>query len=413
MRVVYTLVVELISWLLPVIGLFSPKIRIFNAQRKTTFADLKNWKRKTSNKPVLWLHCASLGEYEMVVPIISSPDIQAKFEIVVSFFSASGYKHAQTQDLVSCTFYLPLDRQRDMRKLVSEVNPTVFVLAKYDFWLNLMAALEGQGCNRILVNGLLREKQFITSAIAGSWRSCLKKFSKLYVQNEASYEILKQWSFTNVTLSKDLRYDRVVQLKSSSHQIKRIEAFVDGKPTLILGSSWPEEENIALQYLDATKSNIKVIVAPHDISGAHIANLQHQFRSYKPTLFSNNSDVSASQVLILDTIGQLSSAYQYATIAFIGGAFGKGLHNILEAAVYGLPIFTGPNIDRFPEAIELQQLAVLHTVGSDPREFIELGLNYEQNEDQISKVKESLSKWFEDQTGETKQIAAFILSVSV
>ena len=178
MRILYTLIGEIARYVLPLLARFNPKIEQFQNQRKTTSTDIAHWKQTQTSKPVLWLHCASLGEYEMIVPLISNKSVQSTFEIVVSFFSSSGYKHAQTDGVVQGKFYLPLDRKKTMSKLVSHVNPSVFVLVKYDFWLNLMSALNESNCTNLLVNGQFGSSQFITTNWAFSWRNQLKKFKK-------------------------------------------------------------------------------------------------------------------------------------------------------------------------------------------------------------------------------------------
>lgn len=417
MRALYTLIVEISRIVLPIVGLFNSSIKQFLHQRKSTFQDIAEWKSRQSTKPVLWLHCASLGEYEMIVPLISEEEIKNKFQIVVSFFSASGYNHAKLDGLVDAKFYLPLDRKSEMNRLVKTVNPSVFVLVKYDFWLNLLSSLNNHSCTKILVNGLFRKGQFISTPLASAWRNQLKKFTRIYVQNDSSKNMLDSFKFENVELSKDLRYDRVVQIKSKNLTVLRIKEFTDNQPTLILGSSWPEEEYIVLQWFvfwqkESLNSDIKVIIAPHDVSQAHIERLQQDYKKFNPVLFTDSADVTKSQILILNTIGHLSSAYQYATMAFVGGAFGRGLHNILEAAVFGLPIFTGTNIDKFPEAIALQKLGVLHALDQDPRHFIELIGDYIEKDNRLAQTDQILSEWFEEQTGETRKIMEFVLTAS-
>lgn len=413
MRVVYTLIVELSRFLLPIVGLFNASIKDFLKQRKTSFFQLSEWKKHQSNKPVFWLHCASLGEYEMIVPLISDKRIQSTYEVVISFFSKSGYQHAKTDGLVSTKFYLPLDRSSDMNRLVQLINPSVFALVKYDFWLNLLTAINRHQCTTLVVNGMFRDDHFITSTLASAWRNQLKKFTKIYVQNEASANQLKAFHFHNVVLSNDLRFDRVVQLAEATQELPIIKRFVEGATTLILGSSWPEEEYIVLQYMKDFNPNVKLIIAPHDIGADHIAQLQTDFKEFNPVLYSKPDAVSDSRVLILNTIGQLSHAYQYGTIAFIGGAFGKGLHNVLEAAVHGLPIFTGSNIEAFPEAKALKELNVLHPVEKDPRHFIELIADYTESTQRLSDTKQILADWFKNQTGETQKIVSFIASQSI
>ena len=214
-------------------------------------------------------------------------------------------------------------------------------------------------------------------------------------------------------MSNDLRYDRAIQLKTKIHEIPTIEAFAQNQPTLILGSSWPEEEYIALQYLTSFNANIKAIIAPHDVSPSNIERLQHEYRELNPKLFTDSDDFSDARVLILNNIGHLSNAYQYATVAFVGGAFGKGLHNVLEAAVHGLPIFTGANIDKFPEAKALQKLGVLHPVAQDPRHFIELMGTYDQKDSSNKHVEDILRKWFEDQSGYSANIAQYLVGLNL
>jgi 3-deoxy-D-manno-octulosonic-acid transferase len=413
MRILYTLIVEFARYFLPLVAGFNQKIKRFQNQRETTFKDISEWKRNQSSKPVMWLHCASLGEYEMIVPLISDSEVQSKFEVVVSFFSASGYDHAKTEGIVRGKFYLPLDRIGAMKQLVSQVNPSVFVLVKYDFWLNLMRALNKSDCTNVVVNGQFRTGQFITSALGSPWRNQLKKFHRIYVQYESSMKVLESLSFENTTLSNDLRYDRAMQLKTKNHEIPSIAAFTKNQPTLILGSSWPEEEYIALQYLTDFNTDIKAIIAPHDVSQTNIKRIQNAYQHLRPKLFTDSDDFTESRVVILNTIGHLSSAYQYATVAFVGGAFGKGLHNVLEAAVHGLPIFSGNNIDKFPEAKTLQKLGVLHPVDQDPRHFLELIGVYDQQGTSNKVVEEILRKWFEEQTGHSEEIARYVCGLNL
>jgi len=410
MRIFYALIVDLVRLFLPIIGWFNPKIKSFINQRNATGSSIKNWKQNKSNKPVLWLHCASLGEYEMIVPLISEPSIKQKFEVVVSFFSSSGYNHAKTIGLVDFKFYLPLDRKGATHQLVHEINPSVFVLVKYDFWLNLLTAVNKSNATKILVNGLFGENQFITSPIGAAWRSELKQFDQIYIQNESSLAKPQSLGFNNTVLSKDLRYDRVKQLKNQNHAVPNIDVFTGNKRTLILGSSWPEEEYIALQYLITVKPDLKLIIAPHDVSVTHIEKLQDQYKDFHPVLFTETADFGQAQVLILNTIGHLSSAYQYADFAFIGGAFGKGLHNVLEAAVYGLPMFTGSNIEKFPEAQTLAKLGALVAVDQDPRHFIDVFIDLEQNQQKVEDIKQTLSDFIDSQTGESQKISTYIQS---
>lgn len=401
MQIAYSIVVWFAQIVLRIIALFNSKIKSFLQERKATWADLQTWSKQEHKTPIICFHCASLGEYEMIVPIISNPQIQEKYSVVLSFFSSSGFKHAKPGDLVDAVFYLPIDSRKNMQRFVSMLQPQSFVFVKYDLWYNLIGALQQANVDVYLVNALLRKKQFITSILGAGVRSKMKKFKNIFVQDEASKTRLDSFGFANVSVTGDLRFDRVLQIKETAVTDERLKRFTADKTTLILGSSWQEEEKFLAAFLQESSLDFKVIIAPHDISKAHINEIKHLFQNVDLQLYSEEE--RQSRVLVLDNIGLLSKAYACADVAIIGGAFGKGLHNILEAAVWGMPILTGPNIHNFPEALELSQLGCLQTIDTPQSGNVRLH-QWLTDDVERQNQKTRVLQWFSNKTGATEKV---------
>lgn len=276
--------------------------------------------------------------------------------LLVSFFSPSGMEHYQKREpMVDAACYLPLDTLHNARTFVQIVQPVKAVFVKYEFWPNFLRALAEKDLETIAVSAIFRPSQIYFRWYGGFFRSALKHVRHFHVQNEASKILLESIGIHNSTVSGDLRYKRVFQAKEMAMQTSNelLAIFTSGSTTLILGSSWPKEEGI-LQEVLPQLGTIKVIIAPHDVSESHILAIQAAFPSaLRYTQLNANSDavqLADTQILIIDSIGQLSAAYRYGTIAFIGGGFTGSLHNILEPAVYGLPLLFGPKHSKFPEA---------------------------------------------------------------
>ena len=401
MQIAYRIVVCFAHILLRIVALFNPKINAFLNERKTVWEDLEKWSEYAHSKPVICFHCASLGEYEMIVPVISSPKIQEKYTVVLSFFSSSGYKHAKPGDLVKAKFYLPLDSRKNMSRFVELLHPEKFVFVKYDLWYHLIGALQQAKVEVFLVNALIRPKQFITSFWGRVIRKRMQTFNHIFVQDNASNKRLHGLGFSNVSVSGDLRFDRVSQLKSAATEDNRFTRFAHKKTTLILGSSWQAEEVFLSEFMQDSSLDFQVIIAPHDIGTGHISQIQNLFKDYDVQLFSEEE--RDSRILVLDNIGLLSKAYASADLAVIGGGFGNGLHNILEAAVWGMPILTGPNIQNFPEAIQLKEIGCLQTMDSSKSSGETLH-EWLSNPSVRKNKQESMLQWFSKKTGATEMV---------
>lgn len=354
MLFLYNLIIILASQVLKVLALFSPKMKLFVDGRKEVFSIIKN--KIKSNDKTIWFHAASLGEYEQGLPVIEKIKLHyPNHKIVVTFFSPSGYQVRKNYTVADATVYLLLDTKSNAQKFIRAINPELVFFIKYEYWPNYLNELKKQNIKTYLISGIFREKQAFFKWYGGFYRNALKTFDYFFVQNEGSKKLLQSIGFNNVNISGDTRFDRVVSILERDNSLNFIEQFKDNKATIVIGSSWPKDEELIINYINNSSENIKFIIAPHNIKSEQIANLKLQIKK-STILFSEkeNQDLKAFQVFIIDTIGILTKIYSYADIAYVGGGFGNpGVHNILEPATFGVPIIIGPNYSHFAEAIAL------------------------------------------------------------
>lgn len=355
MSLIYTFFIRCYGVLLHVASWFHPKAKAWVDGRKHWKENLKML--LPSDRKVLWFHCASLGEFDQGMPLMKElKEKDPSVFLLVSFFSPSGMEHYQKREaIVDAACYLPLDTPSNAEAFIALVRPTKAVFVKYEFWPNFLRALGRQHIETIAVSAIFRPKQIYFRWFGAFFRRALKHVHHFHVQNDSSKNLLESIGMHNCTVSGDLRYKRVFQAKElamlTSNEL--LATFTEGSTTLILGSSWPKEEGIVRDALPKL-GTIKLIIAPHDVSESHIAAIQADFpNALRYTELDTTRDAAQlanAQILIIDCIGQLSAAYRYGTIAFIGGGFTGNLHNTLEPAVYGLPLLFGPKHAKFPEA---------------------------------------------------------------
>lgn len=369
MSLLYSFSIYVYQLLLKVVALWHPKARLLVNGRKETFEILEKL-RRTFNKRY-WFHCASLGEYDMALPLMEAcVAADPSVEIVVSFYSPSGMQHFHKRGFVPyAVFYLPADLPSSMRRLVQEVGASRLYLLKYEFWPNLLRAAQKASVDTYSASTLLRPSQVYFKWYGAFFRRALQHVSYFGVQNAATQNLLLSAGVAQekIEIIGDLRFNRVLEAKAKAKPNSIIAQFSQGQDLLILGSSWPSEEALLLEILsDKLNSlrHLKVLIAPHDLSTAHLDHLKTQFP--KALLYSNLKDapLNEHQILILDTIGHLSAAYQYGSVAFIGGGFSGSLHNLLEPAAYGLPMLFGPRHQKFPEAQQFLDLGFAKEVSS-------------------------------------------------
>lgn len=354
MLFLYNIITLLAAQLLKIVALFSPKMRLFVDGRKSVFQTLAD-KIQSSDKTI-WFHAASLGEYEQGLPVIEA--IKQQFpnhKIVVTFFSPSGYEVRKNNAVANVTIYLPLDTISNAKQFIELVHPEMAFFIKYEYWPNYLNELKKQQIKTYLISGILRENQAFFKWYGGFYRNALKTFDYFFVQNESSKNLLQSIGFNNVKVSGDTRFDRVVSILERDNSLDFIEQFKDNKTTIVIGSSWPKDESLLVNYINQSSDDVKFIIAPHNIKSEQIQELKNAV-SKKTILYSekNNVDLSNSNVFIIDTIGILTKIYSYADIAYVGGGFGNpGVHNILEPATFGVPVVIGPNYSHFAEATAL------------------------------------------------------------
>ena len=368
MYFIYNFITFLATQIVKIIALFSPKMKLFIEGRKTVFSTLKS-KIKSDDKTI-WFHAASLGEYEQGLPVIEK--IKEKFplhKIVVTFFSPSGYEVRKNNTVADVTVYLPLDTKSNAKQFLDLVHPELVFFIKYEYWPNYLNELKNRNIKTYLISGILRENQAFFKWYGGFYRKALQTFDYFFVQNEKSKVLIQSIGYTNVKISGDTRFDRVVSILERDNSLDFIEDFSfldstrnDKTTIIVIGSSWPKDEKLLVEYINQASDTVKFIIAPHNIKAEQIKELQTSITK-KTILFSEKDEIlkqvqkdkiSDFQVFIIDTIGILTKIYSYADIAYVGGGFGNPrVHNILEPATFGVPIVIGPNYAHFAEATAL------------------------------------------------------------
>lgn len=357
MLFIYNLIVQIANFLLKIVAQFSPKIKLFVDGRKPVF-DILTSKIKTEDKTI-WFHAASLGEYEQGLPVIEK--IKEKFphhKIVISFFSPSGYEVRKNNTVADATIYLPLDTKKNAQQFLKLIHPEMVFFIKYEYWPNYLNELRKLKTPTYLISGIFRKNQMFFKWYGGFYRKALETFTYFFVQNESSKKLLFQLGKTNVAVSGDTRFDRVATILEKDNALDFIEAFKNETLTIVVGSSWPKDESLLVDFINQTNEKVKFIIAPHNIKSEQIQGLKNAI-SKNVVLFSEkqNKNLADFDVFIIDTIGILTKIYSYAEIAFVGGGFGNpGVHNILEPATFGVPIVIGPNFSHFAEATALVNL---------------------------------------------------------
>jgi len=364
MRFLYNLVLIISSVLLKIIALFKPKIALFVKGRKDVFTVLSQ--KITSNDCCIWFHAASLGEFEQGLPVMEA--MKRTFpthKIILTFFSPSGYEVRKNTKAADVVVYLPLDTVQNAKRFIELVRPEMAFFIKYEYWPNYLNELKTKEIPTYLISGIFRKNQLFFKWYGGFYRKALDAFHHFFVQNSTSKDLLLSLNKTNVTVSGDTRFDRVAAILEQDNRLDFIEKFKNNTTTIVVGSSWPRDEELLINYINTTPNNVKFIIAPHNIKEEQIQELKKSI-SKNTLLFSKIEDNAGMgsqhslheyDVFIIDTIGILTKIYSYADIAYVGGGFGNpGVHNILEPATFGVPIVIGPNFSHFAEATALVNL---------------------------------------------------------
>jgi 3-deoxy-D-manno-octulosonic-acid transferase len=356
MSLLYNISIFFLSLGLRIASLFNPKAKLWVKGRTHLFRELPN----VEDKKVIWFHCASLGEFDQGLPLMNKiKENDPSVFLIVTFFSPSGMQHYQKRShKADHVCYIPLDTPSKAKKLIKAIQPESAFFIKYEFWTNHILACKNNGTKIYNVSGIFRQNQHFFKSSGGFFRKTLRLFDWFFVQNEESLSLLNSIGIKQVSISGDSRFDKVCQNKANLEKNTAISKFCRDEIVFIIGSSWPKDEEVLLPIINQLKC--KVIIAPHNIDERHVKGITSKLEG-SFVLYSDETSIDNQDVLILDTIGHLSSAYAFGSAAYVGGGFSGSLHNILEPAVFGMGVIYGPKHSRFPEG----------------RQFIENGFGFE------------------------------------
>ena len=353
MRLLYDLGILLMNAGLRMAAPFNPKARLWVRGRKDIFRRMAEV--VGPDDEVAWLHAASLGEFEQGRPVIEAlREACPRYKILLTFFSPSGYEVRKNYAGADWVFYLPADTPRNARRFLRVFRPKVAVFVKYEFWINYLLAMRKEGTRLYLISSIFRRGQIFFRPYGGLFRRALGAFSHIFVQNDESRALLGRIGVRCVSVTGDTRFDRVCSIAARAKRLPEIERFAAGRPVFVAGSTWPPDEELLLGMIDHYR-DVKFIVVPHEIDPDRIERLIGRIGrpALRYTQLTPETDSAEAGVLIVDTIGILSSLYRYGRWGYIGGGFGAGIHNTLEAAVYGIPVLFGPRFQKFKEARDL------------------------------------------------------------
>lgn len=398
----YNIGIQLYGLIIYLLSPFSAKASFFIKGRKDIF------KRITTqidlSKPHIWFHFASLGEFEQGRPVLEKiKSCKPDKRIIITFFSPSGYEVRKNYALAEGVFYLPLDTKNNALKFITAINPEIAVFTKYEYWYHYFKVLNNRQIPLFIISGIFRADQIYFKWYGSFNRKILRFVKHFFVQNEESEVLLNRIDLQNVSLSGDTRFDRVFENAKIPKSFPLVENFCNNSRTFIAGSTWFPDEDL-ITTLTANHTRWKFIIAPHEIDKEHIINLQKLFPG--SIKYSELTDAPMAQVLIIDNIGLLSSLYQYADIAYIGGGFGAGIHNTLEAAAFGIPVIFGPKYRKFQEAKDLVASGAAISIQSKT-ELIGAFENFKSN---TSRPGEIAKRYVEAKTGSTSQIVDYLIT---
>jgi 3-deoxy-D-manno-octulosonic-acid transferase len=392
---------------------FNKKAKLIINGRKQT---LKKLKEKISpNDKVAWFHAASLGEFEQGRPLIEDfKEQNPDYKILLSFFSSSGYEIKKKYEGADVIVYLPCDSAHKAKEFIHLSHPSYVFFIKYEFWYNFIRIAKKRGAKVYQVSLILRPSQYFFSRFGSWYRRQLKNFDYFFVQNAQTKELLSSIGLNNSTITGDTRFDRVAQIARKAKDFEIIKEFCGDEKIILMGSSWEKDEELMKETLSKTNTNFKLIIAPHEVHTSHIEQIINLFpEAIKYSEIENkefNKSLNEIRILIIDCIGILSSLYKYATIAYIGGGFGVGIHNILEAATFGKPICFGTNYYKFREAVELVKREGAFSI-SNSDELIELMDKLLLDSDYYKKSSDICLGYIKENTGACKRILSEITSI--
>ncbi len=406
MAVIYSIGIYIYYLLIKISSLSNDKAKLWLRGRKS-------WKVRLSEDILkeqqnVWFHCASLGEFEQGRPLIESyKNKYPERKIILTFFSPSGYEVRKNYDGADYIYYLPLDTKKNAKTFVDLIKPVEVFFVKYEYWNFYFKELKKRDIPLYMVSAIFRQKQMFFKRYGGWYRNILKCVKYFFVQDSGSYELLKSIGFTNMSVTGDTRFDRVYQIAGNASDNDIVGAFVKDSPfTVVLGSSWEKDELLVKSMIKNNLYNhVKFIVAPHHVDRKNVLRIKQLFGEIDTILYSDSDleSITKYRFLVVDCIGLLSSLYKYGNIAYIGGGFGVGIHNILEAATFGLPVVFGPNHNRFKEANDLKTLNGAFGI-SNVEELNAVMSKFVENEKYLEQTSDIARKYILEKLGAVSAI---------
>ena len=401
MHLFYNLGIALFDLAVSLAAPFSKRAALLVKGRKTVWDTLGG---VSLEGDVIWVHCASLGEIEAIRK--KNPS----YKIVLSFYSPSGYEVRKNYKEADVVCYLPSDTRANAKRFISTVNPRMVFFVKYEYWYNYFRELKEVGTPLYLVSAIFRKDQIFFKWYGGWFRKILNNVKCFYIQDEKSAALLDGIGIKAYIVAGDTRFDRVAAIAAAANPIPVVENFATGAKVLVAGSTWPADEQIIASYINNSAKDVKLIIAPHMVDESHIQQLERRFPLPVCRYTKVKGEIGADvRVLIIDTIGLLSAIYRYGSVAYLGGGFGKGIHNTLEAATYGMPVIFGPRHLKFKEAIDLKEKGAGFSI-NDSVEFGNLmeRLWDDENKDYLKKSGEAALEYVQSMCGATEEILKLI-----
>ena len=356
----YSLIIHLYAFFIELISPFHKKARLMRLGQWKTNGILRE--KIDQNAKYIWFHASSLGEFEQGRPLIEKIKAEhPEYKILLTFFSPSGYEVRKNYGGADVVCYLPFDTPYRVKKFLDLSKPVMAIFIKYEFWDNYLSELKRRNIPVYIVSAIFRKEQLFFKWYGGMYRKVLSYFTHIFVQDDASRELLSKYGVTNVSVFGDTRFDRVQDVYKNTKQVPMVDLFVnnnrsDNQLTMVAGSSWQQDEEVYLNYFNE-HPELKLIIAPHEIHKDHLMHIESMLKRPSIRLSeATEKDIKGKSCLIVDSFGLLSSIYRYGDLAYIGGGFGAGIHNVLEAAVYGIPVIFGPKYQKFKEARDLLQV---------------------------------------------------------
>jgi len=402
MKGLYSLGIKLYGLAISVTASFQEKAEKWKSGRKNYFQNLPH-----GLEGCIWIHCASLGEFEQGRPVIEALKEKTSKKLLLTFFSPSGYEIRKNYPAVDAVVYLPLDTQGNARKFLDHFKPSCAIFVKYEVWHNFFREMQKRSIPHYMISAIFRKDQIYFQSYGGWFLKTLKGVTHIFCQDEHSEKLLLSHGLERVSVAGDTRFDRVKKLADSFTLVEKVEKWLNGRRALVAGSTWPTDEELIAESLAKAPEELALIIAPHEIKTQKIDRLKQRLTHTDQYTTWKVGD-KPSRVLIIDTIGLLGKLYRYGDVAFIGGGFGAGIHNTLEAAVYGIPVVFGPKYEKFREAVGLKEAGAAFSV-EEQKGFDRIVTRLLKDDAFRRKAGENAKKYVDDQAGATEKILKKIL----